>query len=263
MSRPAMDTTFEPESENEDGRGPDLGCDRTALWVRARVLGASTEEDDAVARAHIRTCATCRDLYRAQMADKARLGRAALRSSRGVDSGLGPAASPRVSPRHRRLLVVIALSIAIAGVVRMGGSLRPDPTLPIAWLEGELFVAGEPVGATFGPDNGLRGDLLQTGEDGRAEVRLDEGRVLVDPSTTLLVESAVAQRLRLVGGSVKVDGTGRLVAPFGVIEVESGAASVVFDGDRYTITGLGGVTRLSSALGEEELRAGEDRSGTL
>lgn len=258
----------EPSTTPEvDSGSPPTGaaCSPTRLWIRARILGVEPDLDDREARAHLRACPTCLDEYRIQMAEKARLGRAVARSGAGGagHDGVAGIATPRLAPRHRRLLVVVALSLAIVGVVRMGGSLRPDPTLGIEWLAGELFVAGEPVGASFGPRSGLRGDLVQTGDDGRARVRLDAGSVHVDPNTTLLVESAVARRVRLVGGSVKLEGAARVLAPFGLVEVEDGAAHVLFEDEHYTIGSLAGSVRLTTAAGTRAIAPGDSVAGGL
>jgi ferric-dicitrate binding protein FerR (iron transport regulator) len=237
-------------------------CEDAVEWIHGRTLG-ETSASDQVARDHMRTCSNCRELYRQQIAIKARVGRAVMRA--GVESGafLGRDDPPRFAPRHRRLLVVIALSLAIAGVVRLGGGLRPDPTLGVQWIAGEFFVAGEPTDESYGPRMGLRGDLLQTGQDGRARVRLDDGQLLIGASTTLLVESAVARRVRMVGGRVTIDGKGKLMTPFGVVVVDDGAVEVSLIGDEYTLNVLEGSAQLVTALGAEEIHAGKAFDGRL
>ncbi|QDU84506.1 hypothetical protein Pla163_16160 [Planctomycetes bacterium Pla163] len=252
-----LDASPEPFSD-----APSFDCEDATTWIHARILGETSANDQA-ARDHMRRCEDCRELYRQQVAVKARVGRAVMRT--GVETGafLGRNETPRFAPRHRRLLVVIALSLAIAGVVRIGGGLRPDPTLGVEWIAGEFFVAGEPTGASYGPRMGLRGDLLQTGADGRGRVRLDDGQILIGPSTTLLVESAVARRVRMVGGRVTVDGEGRLMTPFGVVQVEDGAVEVSLIGDDYSLNVLEGSAQLVSAFGTEEIHAGEAFDGRL
>lgn len=254
---PTGDTDFESHPD-----APSFNCEDAHAWIHGRILGA-TSSDDPVAREHLHGCAECRELYRQQIAVKARVGRAVTRTGVGTGALLGRSETPRFAPRHRRLLVVIALSLAIAGVVRIGGSLRPDPTLGVQWIEGEFFVAGEPTGASYGPRTGLRGDLLQTGPDGRARVGLDEGQILIGARTTLLVESAVARRVRMIGGRVTVEGVGRLMTPFGVVEVDGGAVEVSLFGDAYDLVVLEGAARLVSALGTQEISAGEAVDGRL
>jgi hypothetical protein len=190
------------------------------------------------------------------MADAARLGRAVQRVHGAGEPGGEDLARPRLGRRQRAVLLLVAVSAVIFMASRLGKGLRSDPTLPVVWQEGEMWVAGEPVGASFGPRMGLRGDLVQTGADGRGALSFDTGRIEIAPRTTMLVESAVAERVRLVGGSVRLLGDGELNTPFGIVRVERGACDVALVGDELTIASLEGRVVHVSAQGERTVPAG-------
>jgi predicted anti-sigma-YlaC factor YlaD len=234
----------------------EIDCTRARVWIEARIAQSVSDVDDALARAHLARCAECRDAYRSQMALGMRLARAA-ESAAGAATVGAPAPTIGASLRKRRgVLVVVACSIVLFAIARVGRGLRSDPTLPVRWESGAVWVAGEPVGAAFGPRTGLRGDLVETGGDGRVRLQFDTGALHVDPSTTLLVESAVAERVRLVGGAVRIEGDAQLWTPFGIVAVAAGDADVTLADERLAVRTLAGDVRVLTAAGEHVIAVG-------
>jgi len=239
-----------------DAQPAEIDCDEARSWIDARLAATSSPIDDTLARAHLSRCAPCREAYRAQMALGLRLARAA-EGGANLSAHVAPVVSIGTVLRRRRgLIVVIACSLVLFLVARLGHGLRSDPTLPVRWEHGAVWVAGEPVGASFGPRTGQRGDLVQTGTDGSARLVFDLGTLRVDASTTLLVESAVAERVRLVGGSVRAEGDARLWTPFGVVVVVGGEALVTLEGDRLAVATRSGDVRVLTAAGEHAIAVG-------
>lgn len=231
-------------------------CHDVRQWIGARITNGRVDLDDTSARAHLARCPKCRDAYRSQMADAARLGRTVQRVHGAGDPGGEDIARPRLGRKQRAVLLLVAVSAVIFMVSRVGKGLRSDPTLPVVWQEGEMWVAGEPVGASFGPRMGLRGDLVQTGSDGRGSLAFDTGRIEIAPRTTLLVESAVGERVRLVGGAVRLVGDGDLNTPFGIVRVAGGAVDVTLVGDELTVASIEGRVVHVSAQGERHVPPG-------
>ncbi|MEZ5976806.1 MAG: hypothetical protein R3F34_01115, partial [Planctomycetota bacterium] len=209
-------------------------CQHCRAWIGARLRRVDDGEDEERARAHLRECIECRLVYREHMAAAARIGRAAIARVDAVPSGRGGRDPFGSLGRRRGLLVWLAVCAVIFGVTRVGRGLRGDPTLPVQWISGEVWVGGELVGAEFGPRTGLRGDLIQTGSDGRAKVVADDARIELRPGTTMLVESAVGRRVRFVDGVVDVEGEANVRTPFGIVDVD-GACTLTLDESRLDV----------------------------
>lgn len=239
-----------------DEQPAEIDCDEVHSWIDARLADSTSRVDDALARAHLARCASCRDAYRAHMSLGLRLARAAEGAASRTTLDVPVVSFGTVLRRRRGLIVVIACSLVLFLLARLGHGLRSDPTLPVRWEHGAVWVAGEPVGATFGPRTGQRGDLVQTGTDGSVRLVFDLGTLHVGVDTTLLVESAVAERVRLVGGSVRAEGDARMWTPFGIVVIVGGDARVTLEGERLAVATQSGDVRVLTAAGEHAIAVG-------
>lgn len=181
----------------------------------------------------------------------------------GPDSAPPPPPPPPAVPgagrrsAGRRLALRFAAAAAVmAALSSLFGDWRRDPTLAVAASAGPVFVGGEPLPQGSSGQRAWRSDLIETGPGGRVELRLRELRLELGPESELLVESVLSRRLRLLHGSLDLEGDGRLETAFGWLELAGLRARVVASEQGLSAEVFEGRGRWIDARGETALGPG-------
>ncbi len=208
-------------------------------------------------RKHQNGCEDCAGLYRVSMEGAARQRQFERRRK------IRPLATPIWVPlldRRRmlalRFLMVCGLAFAAS---QMFGGFREDPTLAVEKLAGRVWVGGEELLEEV--ERAWRSDLLET--DGAGRARLTSGRQALElgPNSQLLVESALAQRVRLMGGTLEISGTIDVQTPGGVVRGIDANLRLELAEGRLSVACRGGRAEWITAAGMRELGPGDRADG--
>ncbi len=223
--------------------------------MRRFVAEGLSPEENRDLRAHLAQCVSCQDSYREAVRTTARIGaerreeRIALERElrrRSLREDVFRAASPR----GRRARIRTLLYPALLGylMIQLGALNLRERGLELTDSAGtvhaaELVHQGEPV---------------VTGPDGRARLDAKGGSVELARETRLWVERVHPGRLRLVWGSVELEGAWRLVSTLGAAELSADArARISLGPSGLECECLGGELTLSTSTSERRLSAGE------
>lgn len=244
-------------------RGRSLDCAGAEAYLARFATSSPAVADDRAFRTHVLRCAACRTAYRETVAGLARARRAARDQA--------PAEAPRVERQVRRRRT-IARTVRRSGGWRLKTVLIPAGLivlfcgLPLGvgggHLDAHWEVGGvEAGGLALGPERPSaeleRGEGCATHGQARAWLEGHGGRFRLGPATRVFVEDAREPWVRLQSGSLEAEGSLRVGAQLGLIELDDARASVRLEGRRVVVECLEGRAIVRNAGLERTLRAGQ------
>ncbi len=214
-----------------------MSCDVNPELVSRLADGELPPDEEREIRAHVKSCSGCRELHdrllrlaelyrsahqpqpvRPDFADQTMEKLAAIRRGR---------ARP---PRRRRLLLLgAALVSAAAAALILVAVLRPAG--PVGTAEGLLLRYENSGWVWAGESASIQERLPYAVPSAPARIRLGSVRLWLDRGTFLTIEDAATARIRLLGGTLRIQNPGaspvRVRTPIGVVEAPTGAEVVV------------------------------------
>lgn len=254
------------ERSTSDARVPESGrsldCAGARAFLERFVESSPAAADDRAFRTHVLRCEECRTLYRETIAGLARARRASRdgapaqvpRLERQVRRRQTIARTVRGSGRWRLKTVLIPAGLI---VLFCGLPLRGGGHLDAHWEVGAV----EAGGLTLGPESPSteleRGEACATHGQARAWLEGHGGRFRLGPATRVFVEDAREPWVRLQSGSLEVEGSLRVGAQLGLVELDEARASVRLEGRRVLVECLEGRATVRNAGLERTLAAGQ------
>lgn len=231
-----------------------LSCDDVPGLVRTFVGQGIPPADHDRLRDHVAECADCRALYREGVQTAACIGHErrgereaterALRHhelKRDVFEAHAPARG-----RAARLRTLLYPAFLCFLMIQLLGGRPGREGFEVEVLSGVVHARGRPV----------RGELCATGPDGRARLTVGGNEARLGPETRLLLERPSPPRVRLIRGSLELEGSWRVASTHGVIELEDGRARVHLGPDGLGATNLDGRVRRVDHRGETVVAPG-------
>ena len=253
MERPDQNPPDQPE------QGPEITCAQATGLIDRMASGGLPGAIAAVLRAHLGVCPPCKADYRARMEALAALGRQ-VRANHGA--GLGAVARGIGSSHHRprlggKALRRFAMFVVPAALFFFATRLSADwsfqPPLVAHWVEGTSWIGGRALDGDSKQIKLVRSDLVEPDPGASCRIEARDFEVQVESGARLLVISAVARRLRLEDGGVRVSGSVTLETPLGLVELDDGQAEVSLDGRGLEVLAREGSVELIDASGRRRL----------
>lgn len=251
--------------QNHPGRvpAPQIDCERAGRCIQVLLSGElSALAQSALAR-HRRECDECDASYLRQVDFSAKQLQAGSHERRSHPRPRHT--SVWVPLLHRRRLLALRFLLVCAmvfAVTRLIGGFDGDPTLYVERVAGGVWVGGYELTEEEPSVQAWRSDLVQTDEGGRARLQVREIELVLEPQSDLLIESAWAQRSRLLAGSLVARGELDVHTPHGVVRLgPDSSARIAVVGRSLEVESRAGAVAWVSALGVRELAPGEHLRG--
>ncbi len=234
--------------------------------ARFLTRGLGGKGRDALRR-HVADCEDCNVLYRQSVQATAQLGRGTRaereekervqrrRTQRQMAMGASLTGGGR---NHMRLLLWPAIFALLVIVISRAADVR-QPGIQLSCLAGRLESSMGELEVGDEDLRLLRGGWVRTGGAGTARLERGTHEMRLGASSEALVEvSRGVPRVRLVTGSLELEGSAVVPTPFGVVELTEGRAYVVLRGGTLHLVAHAGELSLVGPLGLRQIPAGSE-----
>lgn len=244
---------------------PDPGCVAARHLLAKFIAAQLSPEENTDFRGHIVGCAECRLAYRETIASAAHWKHAAESASdsetRRIERqerrkrAIAQVSSGRISPwRLKMVLVPAAMIVLLSG---MGTLWKRTPYVIAHWEAGTAQAAGLPMDGDRDEAKLEVGDSCVTEREARVYVEGAGGRFELGSDTRLIVEDARKPRVRLLSGSLLLEGRGMVSTQLGIVTLEEGTLRMSKSRAQLQVDCLHGKAHLTNAGIEQEIVQGQ------
>lgn len=238
-----------------------MSCADARAAIREFLHGGMSTARANDLRAHRKQCTECDTEYRELVQGVAAISGGARTVAARATERFGEervrrsllAADPERKLRVPRFFLPIAVGVVFVVLAMRTGA----PHARLVVETGEVWVKSAQI-EHRDPVDLHRFDTCVTGADGRARIECAEDRLVLEPTSSCLIDRTDGLAVRLFEGTADVAGNARLLLPLGAVEAHGAAARVTIDEHGFTVACMRGDVVYQDGAAPRAVRPGSD-----